>query len=111
MFLCVPCRQSQRTGLSALQLPMQYRTWLCADCWPPDPRFGALGQRKLLQQDDRSCLLPDEPVTDAAAYQQWRFELGIAEGSEIPTGAKQGRQPAALWHGAAAICQVRSWPA
>lgn len=59
-----------------------------ADCWPPDARYSALGQRKLLPRGDDSCLPPDEPVADGAAYQQWRFEHGVAEGSEIPAGAR-----------------------
>ena len=58
------------------------------DCWPPDARYSALGQRKLLPRGDDACLPRDDLVTDAAAYQQWRFEHGVAEGSEIPAGAQ-----------------------
>ncbi|KAK9842541.1 hypothetical protein WJX81_005172 [Elliptochloris bilobata] len=57
------------------------------DCWPPDARYSTLGQRKLLPRGDDSCLLQDDPVADPAAYQQWRFEHGIAEGAEIPAGS------------------------
>lgn len=66
--------------------PMEASTSGITD-WVADPRLPLLGLRAVFPRAQPPVPSAGEAVVDAAAFQQWRVELGVAEGiQEIPTG-------------------------
>lgn len=56
--------------------------------WHSDPRLQSLGQRILLQAQDKPTSPEGEQETEGVQYKSWRIEHGVAEGdTEMPSGS------------------------
>lgn len=55
--------------------------------WCSDPRLQSLGQRIVLQAQDKPTSPSGEPETEGTEFKAWRIEHGVAEGdTEMPSG-------------------------
>ena len=56
--------------------------------WHSDPRLQTLGQRIVLQSQDKPTSPEGEQETEGVQYKAWRIEHGVAEGdTEMPSGS------------------------
>lgn len=57
--------------------------------WRSDPRLESLGQRIVLQAQDKPTSPEGEQETEGIEYKSWRIEHGVAEGdTEMPSGIR-----------------------